>query len=135
MRQSFKLLRTRPEPLPTRLEAKVKATLGAPASLRFENPQYTRSPGGGIWVASAGASTCVIEASHGAVSCNATAKVARRGLMLGVYRVAADRKPRDFLVLGIAPDWARHVRLRVGAAVRVIAVRDNSYAMGARLLR
>jgi transposase len=34
-------------------------------------------------------------------------------------------------VLGIAPDWARGVVLRVGSKKRTVVVRDNAYALHA----
>ena len=131
LRQSFRALRGPSEPLPPRLQTKVKETLGAPANVRFTSTQELRTSRGTVWIASAGAATCLIQASHGAVSCDATAKVARRGLVLGVYATTAAGSAKDFVMLGIAPDWARRARLRVGARTREVAVGGNAYALGA----
>jgi hypothetical protein len=131
LRRGFRLWRAPGATPPAALRRKVLATLGAPAGARFEDARYVRTARGGIWVADAGRVTCLIQAARGAVICDATARVARRGLMLGVYSVAAGGRPKDFLVLGIAPDGAGHARLRVGGRVRRVVVRDNAYAAGA----
>jgi hypothetical protein len=118
--------------VPAALQAHVRATLEAPAGVRFENAHRLRTPHGPLWLTDLGRATCLIRAADGALSCDTTAHVARHGLTLTVFTVR-DGHRHDFLLFGLALDWAKHARVRTAAGhVRTVPVRDNAYAAASR---
>ena len=74
--------------------------------------------------------TCIVQASDGALACDTTAHVARRGVVLSVYAVT-DNRPHDFVLFGLAPDGIRHAQVRTAGRVRAVTVRDNVYSAAA----
>lgn len=130
LRRAIGAARGTPGRVPLSLQKKVLASLGAPADVAFEDAHRIGTSHGAVWLAHLRGTTCMIRARDGSLACNATARVARKGLLLGIYAVSQGR-PRDFVLIGIAPDWAHRARLRVGARTRDVAVRSNAYAMGA----
>ncbi|WP_445148887.1 hypothetical protein [Baekduia sp. Peel2402] len=127
LHERFALWRGRPERMPRVLERKVLATLGAPAGTRFTDVQRGRTPRGDVWAVRGGAIACVIQDGPGAVVCLPAARVAREGLMLGVYRTGRNGAATRFRALGIVPDGTGTVRFDVGGAARSVPVSGNAY--------
>lgn len=122
--------------MPHQLAAKVRDNLDAPfIGLRFEQAQYARTSAGGIWVVSGLSTTCLVQDKRGAVACTSTEEATRHGLVLGVFN-APERPtemPKDFLLLGVAPDWAKIACLKTGNRVRRVAIHDNAFALRAQV--
>jgi hypothetical protein len=133
--RTFSLLRHRPERMPRRLQDKVLTTLGASASdLRLRDAQYAPTVAGGVWTVYGQHIACIVQAPSGNVGCDPLNTATRRGIVLGVgvHQGTAARLPRDFLVVGLAPDWAKAVRVRIGKRkVRTIPIRKNVYSLRA----
>jgi hypothetical protein len=137
----FASLRGEPTAMPPALERKARETLGRghrQLGLRFEHAQHLKtSLGFGIWILRGKGVTCMFHGTATLVACNATAQVSRYGLKM----VGGDDPtppppgvlPDRFLAFGIAPDWARAVRVRiVGGASKTISIDDNTYVLRAR---
>jgi hypothetical protein len=127
LRRAFGAARQAPERVPATLQARVRASLGVPPDVRFENGHRLRTRHGRLWLTDLARATCIVKADDGALACDTTRHVARRGLVLTVYAIR-DGRPRDFVLFGLAPDRARRARLRDDERVRDVAVRDNAYA-------
>jgi hypothetical protein len=125
---AFGFMRGRPERMPSRLRSHVLAVIGAPAGANLEDAQRLRSSTGDMWVVRAGRAACLVRAPKGAVACDTIEDAADRGLILGTVDAPGGAAQR-FLVLGVAPDWARAVRLKVGKHARRISVDKNVYAL------
>jgi hypothetical protein len=136
----FSALRGKGTAMPPYLRRVTRETLGRGhqvLNLRFQRAQYAKTAlGFGIWVLRGEGITCMLHASATLVACNAIATVARHGLKM----VGGDDPtppppgalPDRFLAFGIAPDWARAVRVRiVGGASKTIPIDDNTYALRA----
>jgi hypothetical protein len=138
---AYRALRGPEEKAPSYVEASIRQGLGkSHGSFRAESSHLVHTTAGGIWVVtgrvSGGSVGCVVQASRAAVSCAPAVEMARNGLALGIVKHPS-RPPHTFLVLGIAPDWVRTVRAKIGAgtdaAIRAVAVRGNAYAMSAHV--
>jgi hypothetical protein len=124
------------EQMPPHMQILIKETLGAPRRSGFQlnRAQYARTGDGGIWVVTGKNMACLVQAVRGAMACDVMADVIDQGLLLVVYKPPKSRGelPSHFLALGLAPDWARAVRLRIGSnTIRNVAVRGNAYALRA----
>ena len=77
--------------------------------------------------------TCVIQAGQRSLSCDTTAAVVDRGLGVAMFEAPrrSTQMPQRFLVLGVAPDWARAVWLTVGDEAQRVSIRRNAYALRA----
>jgi hypothetical protein len=109
-------------------------TIGAPpGGLQFRAAQYVRTSEGSGWFVSGKNVTCLIQAGKGTVSCDTIASVVDHGLAVVVFRPPRymGGKLRDFFMLGVAPDWAKTVRVKVGNVTRRVAVHENAYALHA----
>jgi hypothetical protein len=65
------------------------------------------------------------------VSCENTAAVIDHGLSLGVFTAPQHptERPHHFLVIGLAPDWAKSAILKIGrSSTRSLSIRKNAYA-------
>jgi hypothetical protein len=131
LRRNVHTARRAPGRVPVMLQAKVRASLGVPADVPFEDAHRLTTPHGALWLVDLRRATCIIRARDGALACDTTAHVAHRGLVLNVYAVTRGRR-HDFVLFGLAPDGARRARVRIGHRVREVAVRGNAYAAGAR---
>jgi hypothetical protein len=129
LRRAIRVARATPDRMPAALQAKVRASLGIPADVPFEDAHRLATRRGTIWLTDLRRATCIVQARDGALACDTTAHVARRGLVLTVYAVTHDR-PHDFVLFGLAPDGVRRARLHDGDRVRAVAVRGNVYAAG-----
>jgi len=137
----FSATRGPAEFMPLQIRQAAKATLGKgqrQLGLRFEGAQYLDTPLGiGMWVVKGRGVTCIFHERKALAACNVSVDVGRRGLTLVAGARDADAGtntlPTRFLALGIAPDWARAVRLQiVGGGSKTIPVIDNAYALRAR---
>ncbi len=103
-------------------------------SLWFDQARYVPTDTG-MWVVNGSGVTCIVRARGGAVSCEDRSAVFRSGVTLGTVDLGPPpkRKARQFLVLGLVPDWVRAVRVQVGKRTRVVSVAKNSYSLRAPL--
>lgn len=142
-RQAWPLAASRgpAESMPQRLRRTARETLGGGQQhlgLRFDNAQYVDTTlGVGIWVVRGNAITCIFHERKAVSACNTSVDVGWRGLVLVIglkgQNAPLPALPAHFLALGIAPDWARAVRLQiVGGASKTVPVIDNAYALRAR---
>lgn len=133
--RNFSLLRQRPERMPRRLQHKVLTTLDASAGgLKLSDAQYAPTVAGGVWVAYGRRIACIVQAPDGNVGCKPLSMATRRGIVLGIGAPpdGAGNLPDHFLVVGLAPDWAKAVRVRVGESkAQTIPVRKNVYSLQA----
>lgn len=130
-RRAFQIMQGRFERMSPRMKGLIETTFGTRhTGLQLDRAQYARTEDGGIWIVDGKNITCLVQASHGALACGTTAEVVDNGLVLGLYAAPerATESTRRFVVLGIAPDWAKVARLKVGSTIRAVAVRGNSYA-------
>jgi hypothetical protein len=130
LRREVRAARGRPAHVPAALQAKVRASLGVPADVPFENAHRLTTPRGRLWLADLRRATCIIRAHDGALACDTTAHVARRGLVLSVFAVEHGHM-HDFVLFGLAPDGSRRARLRTGGRLREVPVRGNTFAAAA----
>jgi hypothetical protein len=136
----FAAMRQEPKPMPLRLRQAAGSTLGRGyrrLGLRFDRAQYLKTAiGVGIWAVGGKGITCIFHALGTTSACDTSADVGRNGLSLVIGRKGKRASPRAvpsrFLALGIAPDWARTVRVQiVDGAFETIRVVDNAYALQA----
>jgi len=108
---------------------------GAQLGLRFDQAQFIRTEGGvGVWLVKGNKVACIFEAESVVGACNTGLDIARNGLILVTSREYPPRGqlPEHFLGVGIAPNWAKAVRLRVGPQREIIPVANNVYSLQAR---
>lgn len=129
--RAFRFLRGRRESMPRELGSQVAQKLGIrPRALNLATAQFIWAKGQGLWLVGGGrGGICLVQASGGGVACDLVARVAHRGLALGVFDAPskANARPHNFQLLGIAPDWARSVRLSVAGSPRSTPVRHDVY--------
>lgn len=124
--------------MPASLAARTRASrevTEAGRVLQFDQAQRAYTSAGGVWVLYGQDRMCAVQARGGALTCLATRLAVKQGLVLGLFIAPArpTELPNNFLVLGIAPDWARVARLRIGQReIREIPIRGNAYALRAR---
>jgi hypothetical protein len=98
--------------------------------LRFDQARYAETPGGtDIWLVPGRGVMCLVRAPRIATTCDTGGKAARRGLVLQVYKVgkSPDHRPTQFMAMGVAPDGARGVLVKVGHESRAIPIVDNAF--------
>lgn len=136
LEQEFRTLAGRGETPPARIQMHLEETLGAPrGAFHIVNSHYLVTRQGNAWAVTGADLTCVVEAAPlGALACNTTVRAARRGLALGLVRMTrrGHHGRRDYVLIGIAPDWVDSVQVRVGPRRQTsLPVHNNSYAMNA----
>jgi hypothetical protein len=134
LRGAFRIMRGPPEAVPLEVQRHIRATLGAAANeFRFEETQFTPASGG-VWIISGENVTCVSQRGVGGFACDTTTRFARNGMALGVGIGARGSvsRPREFLVQGAAPDWARVARMQVNGRIRSITIENNTYRLRAK---
>lgn len=132
-RKAFSVLRGPTRPVPLTLQARLRrARNPAVRGLWFDQARYVPVDSG-MWVVNGRGVTCIVRTRGGAVSCENRAALLRSGVSLGVVDLGPppERKAREFLVLGLVPDWVRAVRVQVGKRTRLVAVEKNSYSLRA----
>jgi hypothetical protein len=106
----------------------------APNDVRFDDTQLVRTGVGDAWMANVGSATCIAQVRMGGVTCDSVANFVKRGLSLGAFKPSPKgraARPRDFVVIGLAPDWTQTVRMKVGSTTRRIPIRLNAYGLRA----
>lgn len=130
-RQAFRILRSRPERIPGRVQKKLDTTLRLPAgALQFRNAQYAKTQEGGFWLIPGHSMACIVHARRAAVGCAGISEFVKRGAALGIFAPPKrqSESPTDYLLLGVAPNWAKSAQLRVGKVARTVSVSGNIYA-------
>jgi hypothetical protein len=127
-RRRFGILRGSPERLPTKIRVTVQTFFkGSAGGLHLRSAQLAPTGEGGAWVVSGKGIVCLLPESLPALQCNLLSEALAQGVSIGIHRSRAVAR-RRFVVLGIAPDWASAVLMRVGKQTRRVRVRHNAYA-------
>jgi hypothetical protein len=132
----FAGLKGHPEEMSTDFRRAASITVGgAQLGLRFGQAQFIRTQGEvGVWLVKGSKVACIFEAESVVGACNTGLDIARKGLILVTSRETPPRGklPEHFLGVGIAPDWAKAVQLRVGPQLETIPITNNVYSIQAR---
>jgi hypothetical protein len=107
-----------------------------PLKLRFNQAIHSPTMAGiGFWVVPGRGVTCMVEDRTPAAACDMTARVAREGLQLEVYKSDPRRggRPSHFLALGMVPDGISRVKARIGRRAESIPVIGNAYGWRAEV--
>lgn len=124
--RSFAIARSHPEILNPRVSSDIEKTLGVEPGT-FRDPQYVHTRMGGMWLVWARGSACILDSRSGAVSCATLKSVIREGLPLGIAE-KTEGGARSYELLGVAPDWAKAIRLKVGEEHRRTLIHRNAYS-------
>lgn len=131
----FAALQGEADPMPRSMRQAAMRTLGGHQrlGLQFDRSQYvSTTAGGGIWVVRGNRVTCIFQAVRAALACATNANFVPQGLTLVVGQGGAPTRPAHFLMLGIAPDGVKAVRLKpIGKASTTVRVADNAYSLRA----
>ncbi len=135
----FAILHTQPERMPQRTRKAIARVLGGTTTfgLQFERAQLTRTTtGDAVWIVEGNAVICLTQASTGATACDTTTATRRHGLTLTVTKPNTNPRatPTDFVMLGLAPDWARSAIVSQRDAptkTKQIPVTNNTLALRA----
>lgn len=134
----FKFMQARADAMPEQMRRAIAVSVGGVSALglRFDHAHFLpTATGGGVWVTEGDGVTCMSSAASGATSCDTSLHAWRKGLPLEVCRPTASPRdlPTDCLALGIVPNGARAVRVRIGHAtrVRVVQALEGTYALRA----
>lgn len=132
-RHAFDVLRGATRPVPLALQTRLRRARNQSIRAIWLNAARYVPTDSGLWVVNGRGETCIIQAHGGAVSCVPRASLFRKGVALGVVNLGPppDRKPREFIVAGIVPNWIKAVDVQVGDKGRLITVRHNSYSVRA----
>lgn len=123
---SFSITQSHPEKLTARMRSDIENTLGVDPDI-FHDPQYAQTHEGGMWLIWAEGSACILASRSGAVSCATLRSAIREGLPLGIGEGLDGRAPA-YELLGVAPDWAKAVRLKVAKKRHMALVHHNAYS-------
>jgi hypothetical protein len=83
-----------------------------------------------FWIVEGDSVVCIFQEAATAVSCAPDADAVRHGVILETGK--PDDMPTHFLMLGIAPCWAKVVHLQVGAKSMTAQVRNSIFILRAR---
>lgn len=105
-----------------------------PLELRFGDARYLRKSGqAGLWLVPGHAVLCMFREPDMAASCSTASQAHRQGLVLQTYKVGVHRgQPKQFKILGVAPDGIGTVSVTVGTRQTEIPVANNVYSTEAR---
>ena len=135
LKASFAILDSQPIAVPTSLLSRAESTLGAPkGTLASLEARYAGTSDGKFWILFDASVVCLIQDGKGAIACGSIADVLANGLALGVFDPPKEerKRPTNFLVLGLAPNWASEVRLRVGRDRHArVPIQGNVYSQAA----
>jgi hypothetical protein len=130
----FASFRGKGREMPRSMHRAVRETIGKgqPLHLDFGNAYLIRmATGVKVWVVRGKSVVCIVRDVKASIACDTSVNAARHGLVLGTYRIGPppQRKPTQFLMLGIAPDWARAVRIKVRyGPARTVPVSKNAFS-------
>jgi hypothetical protein len=131
---TFDVLRGPTRPLPTGLQSELSQFRYQKArTLWFNTARYVPSDNNGFWVVNGKGVTCIIQNGNGGLACTDKPTLFRTGVAIGYVKL--DRpfgKAQEFVVWGLAPDWARTAILKVHHKDRPIAIHDNAYSFRSR---
>jgi hypothetical protein len=132
-RHAFQLLRGRSERMPDSIHDQIARSIGAqPGEFQLEFTH--RIPGSqGLWVVGGDNLTCIAYNGGRQTACDTAVRAASHGLALGIANVRRPGgRPEGYVVTGLAPDWVRRVRVKVGATKRRVPVENNTYVIRAK---
>ena len=117
--------------MPPGLQSALITALGnRSAGLRFGEAVPVPTRNGRLWLVAGGGITCIVQEQGEALSCLASGAFVKKGLAVGMFKPPSqpDGRPTEFLVLGVAPDRAEKVRLKVAGTMRGISTHQNAYS-------
>ena len=132
--RNFAIVRNPAEQMSSRMRALIESSLHVKQTgLKFGDAHYMSIGARGVWLVSGRGVTCLVEARTGALQCVTVTEFVTGGIALGLFGSLNHRSSdsRRFALLGVAPDWATFAWVRIGSAVRRIAVRHNIYTLSA----
>lgn len=132
-RQNFAALRGATQPIPHSLQVGLQRVRNQTIrTLWLDTAKYVPVDDG-IWVVNGKSETCIVQTRGGAVACVPRNILFRTGVALGVVESGPppERKAREFIVYGFAPNQIKAVEVQIGDKKRSVAVRDNSYSLRA----
>jgi hypothetical protein len=135
----FAVLSGPPVTMPERLRQVAQRTLGRGQKrlgLHFDTAHHLHTVAGiGIWAVRGAGVTCLFHDQAILAACDTNTSIAHKGLTMVGGRPspnATHSLPASFLALGIAPDWAKAVRLGViGRRSRVVRISHNTFVFRA----
>lgn len=132
----FAFMQGEVEAMPEKMRRAIAVAVGgvAPLGLRFDRSQLVPAGMGvGVWVTEGKGVICISVAEDGSTSCDTSVHAWRQGLPLEVFKPGTSPRdqPTDFLALGVVPNWARAVRMRIGDQFRLVQAPYGVYALRA----
>lgn len=116
--QAFSAFRGQPEPFPASLQGRLTdmADKSIDNSASFKEAQYVHSAAGGLWLVPSRHIVCAIQVASETTACTSSKSFLLHGMVVGTFDPPEQsrRHPHNFAVMGIAPKWARSVRIRIG---------------------
>jgi hypothetical protein len=110
--------------LPQRLRLQLKADLGI--KYRAIDPSAARRLAAAVWLVGGHGVVCLVADSNGAAACSRDRRFVRHGIFLGTFHAAAHEKmPRDFMVIGVVPDWVSSLEIEIDRGRSVLPVNGN----------
>jgi len=123
--------------VPRRTRLAVAETLGGQAGidalgLEFDSAHQLRTPSGfTLWMVPGRGVMCLIRMERVATTCSTKRNAIRRGLLLQTHRTSATANEPAFSTIGVMPDWATAVSLRVGSVPVTIPIMANAFDFAA----
>lgn len=127
---TFTALRTPPEPMAPRMRSATKITLQSPhPGLNFAASQLIPIERHWYWLIPGGRGVCLVQVSHGAMSCTTPERFRREGIVLGLAapRIHPHEPPRWFCMVGLVPRRYREIHLRAGRRAITARPRQNGF--------
>lgn len=133
---AFAILRGPSEHMPHRLRVHIREMAGTEiaGSLQLGNAQLMHIKNSRIWLIPGKHFACIAQSGQGSLACASAPNFVRHGVVLGIFEPPKEPEQRlkQFAVLGIAPDWAKYARMKVGRnPIRNVSVSENVYALNA----
>jgi hypothetical protein len=131
VRKAFAVMETAPEPMPLHLRSRAKETIGGGTrlGLRFDRAQRLMTTIGSAWmVGGSKGILCLLMEDAASSSCGLASDAIESGKVLEIYKsIPPHGRMHDFRLVGIAPNWARAVRIRIGKKKLMIRVSGNAF--------
>jgi hypothetical protein len=130
-RRAFDVLRGPTRPLPNGFQETLKEyRYRAAKTLWFNTAKYVPSNNNGFWVVNGKDVTCIIQNGNGGLSCSDKQSLFRMGIAVGYVKLGRSyNEPEEFVVWGLAPDWAKRVIIHTGNKQKTIAIHRNAYSL------
>lgn len=132
----FSFMRGKLNVMPETMRHAISTSVGGVSQLGLQFRRSQLMPTGigiAIWVTEGDGVTCISIAKDGSTSCDTSLHAWRQGLPLEVFSpgTSPSDPPTNFLVLGVVPNWANAVRVRIGNQSRRLQAPQGVYALRA----